>query len=387
MKSRKVTIPVNALLFICYVLYIGRYPIGWLLAVAPAIPSMLLWALLFISGLVPVFVYQLPRCAVTRRIGQYGDYIMCLFIGILPWALLYDVARLATRLAGSLYAGFWERNRVQAGAVFCLGAICVTAYGVYNVLKRPRITPFHIRIGKKSGLDKLRVALIADLHLGFVYGTRKLNQIVRQINSQNPDLVVIAGDMFNENMREVYHNVELAEAFRRIESRFGVYMCLGNHDSGKDYPQMLEFIGQTGIRLLRDEAEEIAGAFVLAGRTDPFASKKYNMDPSMPLRQVLSGTDAEKPLLLLDHQPTRYDEAEECKVDLVLSGHTHTGQVFPFSLVTKRYFVNDRGYYAQGALQTVVCTGTNTASPPIRLGTHSEIVLIDINFEAVEAGA
>src|SRR5690606_31064942 len=127
----------------------------------------------------------------------------------------------------------------------------------------------------------------------------------------------------------------------------------------------------SGIRVLYDEAITVDGRFTLVGRRD------YSDAGRLPLEEVMRGADRRKPIILLDHQPYELDVAERAGVDLMLSGHTHRGQVFPGSLITDRIYENDYGLLRRGTFHSIVTQGYGFWGPPIRLGTRSEIVLIE----------
>jgi predicted MPP superfamily phosphohydrolase len=139
-------------------------------------------------------------------------------------------------------------------------------------------------------------------------------------------------------------------------------------------------MNKIGIKVLRDETVEIAGALYVAGRKDKTAE---SADPSGRLKvsDLLSPLDLDKPVILMDHQPTKFQQAAEAGADILLSGHTHRGQFFPNHLLTKRLFELDWGYMRKGAMHVIVSSGFGTWGPPIRIGSRSEIIQLEISFE------
>lgn len=153
-----------------------------------------------------------------------------------------------------------------------------------------------------------------------------------------------------------------------------VFTVLGNHEyyTG-NLNESLKIFKEANITILRDEVVEIAGIY-LVGREDASRKRKN-------LASLLEGVHKEKPIILLDHQPVALEEAKIAGVDLQLSGHTHRGQFFPNQLITKRLYEVDYGYLAKEQLQVIVSSGYGTWGPPVRIGTQSEIVDIQVKFK------
>lgn len=171
--------------------------------------------------------------------------------------------------------------------------------------------------------------------------------------------------------------LKLQALFGSIESEYGVYACLGNHDAGATYREMLAFLDGAGVQVLMDEAAVIDGRFVLAGRRDSFPIGNQG-EPRKGLEGVPEAADL--PLIVLDHQPGNIGEYGG-DVDLILCGHTHRGQMFPFNLVTDAVFDVDYGYYRAGDAtpQVIVTSGAGTWGPPLRVGTDNEVVEINLS--------
>jgi len=197
---------------------------------------------------------------------------------------------------------------------------------------------------------------------------------VADINRLQADMVLLAGDIIDDDFRP-FRERGMAGVLRGLHAPLGVYGVLGNHDDGADdLPAFRAAMAEAGVQLLVDEWTLVDGAFYVVGRND------RSRGPA-PLEEVLQGVDRSKPILLIDHQPDRLDQAVAAGVDLQVSGHTHRGQVWPGRLLTARIFEVDWGYLAKGGTQFVVSQGWGTWGPPIRVGTRSEIVQIHIRFE------
>ncbi|OJG74848.1 hypothetical protein RV12_GL002265 [Enterococcus quebecensis] len=232
-----------------------------------------------------------------------------------------------------------------------------------------------------SGQKKIKAVLISDVHLGYVNNLKKLKKIVTQINQMNPDIVFISGDLFDGNFNALQDPEGIKQQFRRLSSTYGTYMCWGNHDAGETFDQMKELVESGNITLLEDEMTVVADEILVVGRKDsrPIGSQEGNRKS---IQEQFTKVGNQLPKIILDHQPSNIDEYEYAN-ELILSGHTHKGQIFPFNLVTKAYFTVDYGYYRKdkNSPQVIVSSGVCTWGPPMRLGTQSEIVQIDMTIE------
>lgn len=246
--------------------------------------------------------------------------------------------------------------------------------GIYTA-NNIKITKYEIDINKSSNLDTLKIAMFSDLHLGYINNHKQLSEIVSKINSINPDIVVIPGDFFDGNYNAIQNPHKVQEELLKINSTYGTFLVWGNHDAGDTFKKMREFITSANITILEDEIVEIPDQFVLVGRRDssPIGYQGDNRSNSN-----IDELNINLPIIVLDHQPSNIDEYKQA--DLILSGHTHQGQVFPFNVITKIAFKIDYGHYQDDDKQVIVTSGVGTWGPPIRIGTKSEIVDIDIEF-------
>lgn len=240
-----------------------------------------------------------------------------------------------------------------------------------------KITKYEITVDKSSNLDMLKIAMFSDLHLGYVNNHEKLSEIVSKINRISPDIVVIPGDFFDGNYNAIKNPQEIQEALLKINSTYGTYLVWGNHDAGNTFDEMKALIASANITILEDEAIEVADRFILVGRRDS-SPIGYQGENRTDTNINMEESDINLPVIVLDHQPSNMGEYQQA--DLILSGHTHQGQVFPFSLITKLAFIVDYGYYCDDKKQMIVTSGVATWGPPIRIGTKSEIVEIDMGF-------
>ena len=222
-------------------------------------------------------------------------------------------------------------------------------------------------------------------------------RIVDRVNESEPDMVCIAGDIFDGNLDAVKDLAGAALELRRIKARNGVYACLGNHDvdrmrlfrndAGTD--RIADFLGEANILLLSDEAARISDTVYIAGRRDarPIGMRQSRISAA----ELAAKAGGETVLVMLDHQPIEFPQIEAAGADLLLCGHTHKGQIFPANLITRRIFAKagatHYGHWQGKTMQAVVTSGAGVWGPPLRVGTNSEIAVIDIQFSGNEGNA
>ena len=257
------------------------------------------------------------------------------------------------------------------------------------------MTPYEVTVNKAvEGIDEMKIVLVADLHLGYNIGEKQMRQMVERINEQNADLVVIAGDIFDNEWEAVNEPAALAGTLRGIRSKYGVYACYGNHDieepvlvgftfhqneKKESDPCMDEFLKNANITLLHDEGALIDGKFYLYGRADAHRPGRGIEKRKTP-GEITAGMDKDKPIIVLDHQPKELQALADAGVDLDLCGHTHNGQMFPGNLMIKLMWENACGYLQKGQMHNIVTSGVGLFGPDMRVGTTAEICPITIHF-------
>lgn len=350
--------------------------------------------LYLLTAFSPGIGFLVPAGDVQRILKELGYYWM----GIMLYAVLIvaaaDLIRLITK---RLQRHPFRRMRpALAGTICFLLTAAVSIYGMVNA-RLIRITPYEVSVDKQAGaLDSLRIALVADLHLGYNVGTSQMRQMVSKINAQKPDLVVIAGDIFDNEYEALDDPDTLARILSGIQSTYGTYACYGNHDiqepilAGFTFPKegkkmsdlrMDAFLAQSGITLLRDETILIDDAFYLCGRPDYERPGRGVTERKTP-EEITSGLNPDKPLIVIDHEPRELDELSEAGVDLDLCGHTHDGQIFPVNLITNLVWENACGYLQKGNMHNIVTSGVGVFGPNMRVATKSEICILDVTFQS-----
>jgi len=245
----------------------------------------------------------------------------------------------------------------------------------------PRVRRLNLTIpGKSSKLKKLDIVAVSDVHLGTIVGRSRLDHIVEQINSLDPDLVLLPGDIVDEDLTPVIKQ-NVGEALRTIKSRFGVYGSTGNHEYlGGHVERACAYLLEHNVTMLRDQGVKINDSFFLVGREDRL-SAQFTGHPRKQLSELMAAVDRHYPVILMDHQPFGLGEAVREGVDLQISGHTHYGQIWPVSYIVKGIYELPWGYKKTGATHFYVSDGVGTWGPPVRIGNRPEIVYISVKFE------
>lgn len=304
-----------------------------------------------------------------------SSYWMGFFMYLLIFIILSDAAMLVIRLVKSSKWKYMPALRMITVLTAVIFTIVTVTYGLIHVGNIKHVS-YNIELSDKKMSEEINLVLITDLHLGSARSEARLNGIVNEINSLQPDVVCIAGDFFNTDFNSIQNVEETAQILKTISAKYGVYACLGNHDGGKTLDKMLDFLEQCKIKALNDEYITVDNLFTLVGRLDASAIGGYNNMTRKSLSDVLEGTDKTLPIIVMDHNPACIREYSG-EVDLVLSGHTHKGQVFPGSLITNAMYIVDYGHYVEeNGTQIIVSSGIGTWGPPMRVGSNSEIVSV-----------
>jgi uncharacterized protein len=258
-------------------------------------------------------------------------------------------------------------------AIFAgLTAAGITGYGVRTALGPPRIDRVRIPLAKlPRSLDGTRLAVVSDIHLGPLTGSRHVGRIVELINSVNADIVCIVGDLVDGSVAELGR---FAEPLRDIESRQGAYFVTGNHEYYSGFQEWITEVDRLGVRPLRNQRLELGG-LDLAGVND-LGGEDFGDGPDFAL--ALGDRDPARPVVLMAHQPVVAREAARYGVDLQVSGHTHGGQMAPFNLLVKLQQPVVSGLGTVDGVPVYVTNGAGFWGPPVRVGAPPQVSVIEL---------
>ncbi|MDR3001193.1 MAG: metallophosphoesterase [Fibromonadaceae bacterium] len=267
----------------------------------------------------------------------------------------------------------------HAGLIVVLLIAGLVGYGTYkaNLLKH---VSYEIQTKKSAFSGNMKIVLISDLHLGAVNSEKNFPKIIQGINNLKPDIVCIVGDIFNDDLNLIKNPAKVMDLLKSINAKHGVYASLGNHDGGKTFNEMIRFLEQSNIKLLNDEHVIIDERLVLIGRVDPSPIGGFGELHRKDITDILSSINHNLPIVVMDHNPSNLKHYGN-EIDLLLSGHTHAGQIFPFNLLTSAIHTVNYGHYQKdsNSPHVIVTSGASTWGMPMRVGTDNEIVEIFLN--------
>lgn len=324
--------------------------------------------------------------------GNYSNFSK-IFLGIgvswfviLVYGILFLIGIDLLRIIGHFIQPMNKFFQLNSKSLIILGGssfifLLVGVFAIGNkIATTPKITTYKVDIQKKSqNISSMKIAFISDLHLGVVIGRDRLKIMIDKANSIKPDLVLLGGDII-DGEGSPFINGKMGEEFKRLNPRFGVYGVLGNHEYfGSSVEENVKALKESNINMLIDEKVLVNNSFYILGRNDRSGRMAPNQNRKS-IKDIMEGIDSSKPIILLDHQPFGLEEAATNFVDLQLSGHTHNGQFWPISLITKGIYELDWGQKIKDKTNIIVSCGLGTWGPQIRLGSYSEVVEINVNF-------
>lgn len=348
-----------------------------------------------------LIAFLMPMCSARRTMKLIGNYWLGVLLYMALVIIIADLAGLVLRRVKRINKMRLCSEKTLA-AVGTICALVITAFSTWGIIQARiiRVTPYEIAVDKQAGkLEELKVVLVADLHLGYNIGVSHMEKMVKRINEQDADLVVIAGDIFDNEYEAVEDPERMIKVLKGIQSTYGIYACYGNHDiqepilagftfssDGKKMSsvKMDELLDRAGIHLLRDEAVLIADSVYLYGRPDAERPGR-GIDVRKTPAEITAGMDTSKPVIVIDHEPRELEELADAGVDVDLCGHTHDGQMFPANLIVGLMWENSYGYLKKENMHNIVTSGVGLFGPDMRVGTKAEICPVTIHFK--QAGA
>ena len=362
----------------------GRTALCWAAAVYTLLALTLPTALL------------LPQDAAQRCVQHLANFFNGLFIELLFLYVLAELAGLILRLIPGTRS--WVRyagpRKLLLGAVIWVAALGMCVYGSVHA-SQLKVVSYDVTVNKTcETVDSLRVALIADTHFGSNMDAEQAADMVEKVNAQQPDLILFAGDIFDNGVEGMSDPDGVKAALSGLQSRLGVYACWGNHDvyarlfsgframpnyEGVRGQEMDDFVRECGIIMLEDQAVLLENAIWLIGRMD-YENIGDGTRDRASLRQLMEGVTPDKPVLVIDHEPRFLQECADEGVDVLFSGHTHNGQFFPLSIPVASVWENPCGVLRKGDMTSVVTAGAGTYGPNMRIGSDADIAIVNITF-------
>ena len=343
------------------------------------VAAFLLLSISFIAGRI---LERVTLSWFSSTLVLLGSFWLAAMVYFLLFAFAIDIIRLLNFIV-PFFPSFLTVNPERTKEITSFAIIVVVlviVLGGYINARTPIIKTLELSISKNGRTIKsLNIAVASDIHLGTIVCKSKLERIVQHINSLNPDLVLLPGDVVDEDIGPVIRN-NLGETLRKIRSKYGVFAITGNHEYIGGVEPACKYLAEHGITMLRDTWVKIGDSLYVVGRED-ISIRGFTGKTRKPLSELMAEVDKSYPVILMDHQPFRLAEAEANGVDLQLSGHTHHGQLWPFNFITKKVYELSWGYKKKGNTHYYVSCGVGTWGPPIRTGNRPEIINIKLQFE------
>lgn len=346
-------------------------------------------------ALSPVIAFLLPKSAVAIVIRRLSTYWIGIMLYSLLYVVLFDLLRLIakhTKLKNTLL--FSRGSVISIGSVVVACAVATCLYGILNA-RNIKVNEYSVTVNKSCGSDKhLKAVLVADLHMGYAIGVDHITNMVEKINQQDADIVIIAGDIFDNSYDGMDDPEGIKAQLRSIKSKYGVYAVYGNHDidekilmgftfdwGGKQLhsEKMTNFMKECNIKLINDESVLINDEFYLVGRRD--TDKPGTEDGTRAeISELTKDLDKTKPIFVLSHEPDELQKTADAGADIDFSGHTHDGQLFPGNLTIGLFWENPCGMIKKDNMYSIVTSGVGVYGTFMRVGTDAEICSVDIDF-------
>ena len=370
MHQKTIFITITILFLVTYI-YTGIRPLKLLPNIF--LPRFIL-IILFIIGFLGIILFfsagEKMNIALSGILYRFSTSWVIIFLYLLIAVLLIDILRLI-----NLYTHFIDNEKISLifnqniiTSTFIFGVvtlILVIGNIQYHNKKRQHLSIFTNKIE-----TPIRIVGISDLHIGYTITSKEVSKWVSIINDEKPDIVIIAGDIIDNHTRPILKD-SLNKVFNRINAPMGIYACTGNHDLMYAIKDSTDIYKKSGISLLRDSYINLNDITII-GRDDYSNSKRDE------LKNIIKNIDMSKFTILLDHQPTKLNDAVINGIDFQLSGHTHRGQIFPISLLTDFLFDVSYGYHKIENTHFYVSSGLGIWGGKFRIGTKSEYLVLDL---------
>ena len=308
------------------------------------------------------------------------NMIVCIIYMAIIWAVSDLTFRIIEKLTNITFEHYY------AGWTALIISIIVFGIGWHQA---HHVSQTNYEIITNKDIPDFKIAMFADSHIGTTFNAEGFAKHLEKIQAQNPDIVFVVGDYIDDDTTKE-DMISATEALGQLKTKYGIYFVFGNHDKGYYGPEhrgfsvkeLIDELTQNDIKILLDESVLINNSFYVIGRQD-YSAVKEQGGLRKSIKELIKNLDKSKYMIVLDHQPTEYDEQADAKVDLVLSGHTHGGQLFPFNQVGKLIKANDLVYGHEKRQNTdfIVTSGISDWAIKFKTGTKSEFVIIDIRKE------
>ena len=356
--GRILGITIALILYSTITAYLGMNLKKWLEAIHVFRWPIVFWIVFFVIA----FGFLIGRIhAVLSPLSIVGNY----------WMFFFEYGLILCIIANLFITFTPYKNVVVVGSVVMGLLVVLFAWGTYNAYS-PVVRNLEITVDKPG--EPMRLVVASDFHLGVLSHKNHLQKFVELSNEANPDAVLLVGDIVDDD--PVWFVDEgMNEVMEQLNATYGVYGVLGNHEYyGGKIPQFIEEMKEANVQILMDETILVGNRFYLTGQEDATNRKRKAI-------QELTPDNIEMPWVVMNHTPYDLHEPQDAGVDLHVSGHTHLGQLWPNNFITNQIFELDYGHMKKGDMHALVSSGFGFWGPPMRIGSRSELWIVDIKFE------
>ena len=337
--------------------YLGWNLKRWLVSIHIFRLEPVYWILLFIIS----FSFILARLHKSLHfLSVVGNYWMFIFEYGLLLCITLNLIMLIPPFKNTAVMG-----SIAIGILVVL--FIVGSFNAYSPVVR------HATIKSDKQGEDVRIVLASDFHLGILSGRKHLQRFVDLSNEQNPDIVLLAGDLVDDDPKWFVEH-KMNDVMKQLRSNHGVYGILGNHEYyGGKIELLVEEMAAVNVTMLLDETVDVTDAITITGQEDITNKNRQALGDLKP-------ADSSKYWIVMNHTPNDLATPAEQGVDLHVSGHTHKGQMWPNNFITERMYELDWGYKQKNGMYAFVSSGFGFWGPPTRIGSRSELWVIDVQF-------
>ena len=341
-------------------------------------------------SLLYLFALMIPNTLLKKIFTKIGNYYLGISIYSYIVVIVYSVLKI---LIICFFSNYNIEMAIISGFICIMLVIMINIYGIINA-KIIHVKRYSLMINKQgNNLKQLKIVMLADIHLGYNIGANHVKKMVETINKEIPDIVIIAGDIFDNNYYAMDNHKKIIDLLKKIKTKYGTYAVYGNHDvkaktlfgftlNNKKCKfrdtKMDQFMKKSNIKVLKDDCVMIKDSIYIYGRVD------YTNNADVIKRKkacdITKKMDKNKTIIVIDHQPKELNQLSDSGVDIDLSGHTHDGQIFPFNIICRVFYKNGYGLKKFGNMYSIVTSGIGLYGPNIRVLTKAEITSIDVMF-------
>lgn len=316
--------------------------------------------LAILMGYMLFYIKSKKEIKTTRNLYEICSVILCFLLYLVVFLWGYDFADLLFHIDRDGY--------------YIIPVVLSIGLAFYGFLHAKKLVVKEYHVSMPQLEKKKKAVLLSDIHVGTFVDLQQLAKIVEKVNALQADLVLIAGDMFDVEAFAYCDKAAIAKVLQKLEPKENVFAVLGNHDPKSSTDEIKQFYKDAKIQLLIDQEVELKD-FVLIGRDDVMTNPKRKS-----LYEIEKESSSRKPRIVIDHNPSGIAEAVAQKADLIVCGHTHKGQFFPANIFTKLAYGKQGyyGYYREKSTQSIVSSGVGYFQMPMRIGSNSEIVAINM---------